>query len=368
VTPKKEKQLCVFCGEPPNDKTKEHVVPHWLLELTGDPARVVPLGRNYESDKIIQFSWSNFVAPACEACNNRFSQLEARVKPHVEALTRREAITVSAYVDLLDWLDKVRVGVWLTLRLIQKHPMEIQPNFRISSRVAEKDRMVAVYVFDSKIKGINLFGTDSLIFHGMPSCFGLRINNILLFNVSSDFFCSKGCGLPYPTSAKLQMGGQDAGRLKLGGFSYAAEISDPITDLQLYRPIVWLYQPIKWPTDDPMYKGGYLGHTNLYDSRISARTLDGNKRQGALFRQYKGSVTVLKDPSLTVDFDEVIGSDCAKQQDIAASVYEVQAALFGTLQHEWIEPPKPSVFDEEYRKAKLASAAALGKMYREAKQ
>jgi hypothetical protein len=42
-----DKRLCVFCGKTPNTKTREHVVPHWLLETTGDPNRVIPLGQNY---------------------------------------------------------------------------------------------------------------------------------------------------------------------------------------------------------------------------------------------------------------------------------------------------------------------------------
>jgi len=101
--------------------------------------------------------------------------------------------------------------------------------------------MVALYVFDSKNKGINLLGGDSLIFNDMPSCFGCRINDILLLNVSSDFFCSKGCGMPYPASMKLLMGGKN-GMMKLEGVSYAAAISNPVTDLKLFKPVVWLYQ------------------------------------------------------------------------------------------------------------------------------
>ena len=75
-------------------------------------------------------------------------------------MIQREAITVAAYLDLLDWLDKVRIGVWLTQHMIENHPIEITPHFHISSRIGQKDRIVAVYVFDSDNKGINLFGKD----------------------------------------------------------------------------------------------------------------------------------------------------------------------------------------------------------------
>ena len=363
-----DKRLCVFCGKTPNTKTREHVVPHWLLETTGDPKRVIPLGQNYAKNKeIIKYAWSSFVAPACEACNNDFAELEGRVKPIVEAMIQREAITVAAYLDLLDWLDKVRIGVWLTQHMIENHPIEITPHFHISSRIGQKDRMVAVYVFDSDNKGINLFGSDSLIFNDMPSCFGLRFNNILLLNASADFFCSKGCGLPQPTSMKLLMGGGDGGKLKLDGFSYAAEISNPVTDLKLFKPVVWIYQPIKLPTDDPAFKGGYYGHINAFDSRIASRTLEGNNRLGALFRQYKDHVEVLRNLGAAIEFDSVTGDEYAMQKDIAASVYDAQVSLFNAVQYEWIEPAKPGDFDEEYRKAKFEDAAAHGQMYRDAK-
>jgi hypothetical protein len=332
--------------------------------MTGDPQRVVTLGQNFAKNKEpIQYSWSNFVAPACSGCNNEYAGLEARVKGSIAALQRREALRVSAYIELLDWLDKVRVGVWLTRHMVEKHPIKITPNFHISARVAQKDRMLALYVFDSENKGINLFGSDSLIFGGMPSCLGLRINDILLLNVSSDFFCSKGCGLPFPQSMKLLMGGENEGMLKLEGFGYAADVSHPITDLKLFKPVVWLYQPIRQPSADPAFKGGYYGHTNSYDSRIAARTLHGSDRQGALFRQYVDRIEILRDPSTFVEFDQVIGKDCAMQKDIAASVYDVQVRMFAALQYEWIGE-KPSEFEEAYLKLKIDHTTEIAQMYR----
>jgi hypothetical protein len=145
-----QSRSCGFCGKKPNDKTREHVLPYWLLELTGDPTRVVTLGQDFSKEKKpIRYSWSNYVAPACDTCNNKYSKLESNIKPKVEGLLRREALSVGDYVELLDWLDKVRVGIWLVLHLIEKHPSKISPNFHIESRIAQKDRMVAIYVLDA---------------------------------------------------------------------------------------------------------------------------------------------------------------------------------------------------------------------------
>jgi hypothetical protein len=299
-------------------------VPYWLLEMTGDPRRVVMFGQNFDKDKApIRYSWSNFVAPACNECNNKYGKLEASVKASIEALQRREPLPVSAYIELLDWLDKVRIGIWLTRHMIENYPVTITPHFHISARIAEKDRMVAVYAFDSENKGINLFGSDSLIFNDMPCCFGFRINDLLLLNLSSNF-CSRGCGLPHPKSMTVLMGGENDGYLKLEGVGYADEISNPITDLKLFKPVVWLYQPIKLPFSDPAFKGGFYGHTNSFDSRLFERTLRGSDRQGALFHQHADRVEVLADPTSLIEFDQVAGDDCAMQKDIAASVYDAR--------------------------------------------
>lgn len=362
-----DNRLCVFCGKTPDTKTREHVVPYWLLEMTGDPTRVVSFGQNFNKDKApIRYSWSQYVAPACDTCNNDYADFEARNKYSVEALLRRQALPVSAYVDLLDWLDKVRIGVWLLRHRIENHPIKITPNFHISSRVAEKDRMLAIYVFDSDNKGINLFGTDSLIFNDMPSCFGLRINDLLLLNVSSDFFCSKGCGLPHPTSMKFLQGGDNHGMLKVEGMGYAENVSNPIATESLPKPVVWLYQPIKMPSSDPMFRAGFYAHTNSYDSRIAGRTLEGNERQGALFRQLSNTVEILRHPEEMIEFDQVVGDDRARQQDIVANIYDLQISILDNFQTEWIDPTEPSEFWKEYERLKLNHTSGLADMYRNA--
>jgi len=98
--------------------------------------------------------------------------------------------------------------------------------------------MVAVYVFDAQPKGINLIGADSMIFNDMPSCFRLRVNDMLLLNISSDLFCSAGCGFPFPATMKLQIGGSDSGKMVLQNFRYPTDFKNLITELKLFKPVV----------------------------------------------------------------------------------------------------------------------------------
>jgi hypothetical protein len=37
-------KFCVFCGEKPENKNKEHIIPKWLIELTGNPNRQANFG------------------------------------------------------------------------------------------------------------------------------------------------------------------------------------------------------------------------------------------------------------------------------------------------------------------------------------
>lgn len=56
---------CLFCGEDPEAKNKEHVLPQWLLKLTGDPSRTVPIAVDYKNGDVKKFSFSKLTVPSC---------------------------------------------------------------------------------------------------------------------------------------------------------------------------------------------------------------------------------------------------------------------------------------------------------------
>jgi len=72
------------------------------------------------------------------------------------------------------------------------------PRFHIKNRLGQSDRMIIIYKVNSLNKGINFFGVDNLAFQMQPSCFLIRINNYLFFNVSKEFLFSRRIGFPYP--------------------------------------------------------------------------------------------------------------------------------------------------------------------------
>jgi len=64
---------CVFCGKDPKpNKNKEHVIPKWLMRLSGAKEnRKWQLGFNYNSKDLrpIEIASTSFEFPACEKCS-----------------------------------------------------------------------------------------------------------------------------------------------------------------------------------------------------------------------------------------------------------------------------------------------------------
>ena len=39
-------KICVFCGLQPHSKNKEHIIPQWLIKMTGEPNRQANFGHD----------------------------------------------------------------------------------------------------------------------------------------------------------------------------------------------------------------------------------------------------------------------------------------------------------------------------------
>ena len=125
-------KTCVFCGKPPESKTKEHVIPQWLIERRGDPKRTWNLGVCYaekdEAKRERRFAANQFHFPACDVCNNAYSDLEGNgAKGSITNLGAADHLKAKEWNDLLDWFDKVRVGLWLGMRLLSSF-FSLPPN------------------------------------------------------------------------------------------------------------------------------------------------------------------------------------------------------------------------------------------------
>lgn len=232
-------KFCIFCGQKPSQKTKEHVVPLWLIEMTGDPLRSSIFGRYRES--IRKFAWNNFTFPACEKCNSEFSELEGRVKKVVAKLLSKVDVSEIELNDLLDWLDKVRVGLWLGFLQLNREN-QFKPNFYIKQRLGVSDRIAVICYIDDSTRGITFTGTEFPAFTISPSCFSITINNIAIFNLSKEFVVSRRLGFTYPSKTLFIA---DDLRIQVAGFVSGTErVMKPIIRRPIISSSIRIYQAI----------------------------------------------------------------------------------------------------------------------------
>jgi hypothetical protein len=308
-------RFCVFCGQPPSDKNREHVLPQWLIELTGPPKRVVNFGVNPLTRKQPRFDWGSFVFPACSSCNERFSHLEGAVKPIVARLMERTPITGYEFIKLLDWLDKVRIGLWLGYLYLHKNAMTISPRFQIESRIGSKDRMAAVYFIETDRKGLGAYGAETICFQMFPSCFSLNLNNLHILNMSWDFMCAARCGFPFPRQMVIDL--DTDGMLECLHFSATHKLKWPISKQPIIKPVMHIYQPILQAPLEGL-------PTLMQDPWLKSNLVPGSVHQGLPVRQHDASVELVADPSALIEFDEVKGRHCRPLKDIMAQTYDLQ--------------------------------------------
>jgi hypothetical protein len=236
------KKFCVFCGKEPNPKTNEHIIPKWLISLTGNPKRDCHI--TYFSpdpdiaDKTIPFD--QLVFPACSKCNQYYSNLEDQTKQIVLRILNDDELPFSDLNIFLTWLDKIRIGLWFSQIYLGKNCLGINPHFYIDNRISRKDRLLYIYKTDFSGGRINFLGVNTPAFQFFPSCFGFVINNYLFINMSKDFLLSSRLGLPYP---KEQYYSKDVNTLYHMSRG-RNKIQLPLTKFNFLEFCIKLYQPI----------------------------------------------------------------------------------------------------------------------------
>jgi hypothetical protein len=169
---------------------------------TGDPNRKAFFGFDIPKRKLRVYSFDSFKFPSCDQCNNLFAMLEANAKRILTDILDEAPLDSMDWHIFLDWLDKIRIGLWLGYFYLNKNRARIRPKFHITARIGTRDRFVIIYRARTSHKGINIIGGDSLGFQYMPSCFTLRVNNYFFFNVSNFGLVNRRLGYPFPKRAR----------------------------------------------------------------------------------------------------------------------------------------------------------------------
>lgn len=276
-------KICVFCGVKHAKKNREHIVPQWLIKLTGDPNREVYLGRQWLDPGLSKrsYSLSAFTFPACEMCNEHYASLEADVKEIVHNMLNCSPLSASDLEKLLDWLDKVRTGIWLGMIYLNKNYRGVMPQFYITSRIAAKDRMLVLYRARDSKRGLGLGGVDTPIFHKMPSCFTLTVNQLHILSVSSGFLFSRQIGFPYPSQRILH---EDRDDIEISFSKGTGVVAFPLIPWTIKNGGIEIYQPIISRTmihADQDYLGKYYDNSYVHN-----HCRDFNTGRGKLYQRF----------------------------------------------------------------------------------
>ena len=317
------KRFCVFCGSHPENKTLEHVIPSWLIKMTGDPKRKWTVGINWETKKPIEFSAKNFKFPSCAECNNYYSSLEENSKKILQNILNSSPVSAQDYDVFLDWFDKIRIGTWLGCQQLGTYPHTIKPKFHISSRIGTKDRSLFIYRINSEHKGFHLFGAESPVFGLFPCSFGMIINGYVFINISMEALHSARLGLPYPKIMEDFVNNDGFLVTKMDGWHSSFKAKTPVIRKNFYRPLIEIHQPIMF---DFMLKNVPSDELSMLTQQDFCRRRQWMDEKYKVHKVFDGAITVCE------EHDLIYESPCSVKSfrpgnEYIKLVYEVQNQL-----------------------------------------
>lgn len=194
------KKFCIFCGKPPINKNREHLLPSWLLEMTGSSERMGNFGPYLNNNSLMmkRFPFKAFILPSCYDCNHKFGQIEDIVKLIMSNLLNEKPLDSSDFNYLLTWFDKIRIGSALASIYHLKNIYNIQPHYFIMDGAMKSDRLLLIYKSSHEFKCLNVFGVGLSFLMHYPICIGMVINNFGFINISKSFLLHKALGMPFP--------------------------------------------------------------------------------------------------------------------------------------------------------------------------
>lgn len=342
-------KFCVFCGKKPSQKTKEHIIPKWLIQYTGNLGRNINLGFDFEKKELRSYSFGRLTLPACHECNNKFSELEAKVKGILENIVGHDLLCYDDITILLDWFDKVRIGLWLYYHVINDNKMNISPNFHIEDRIGKWDRMLIISKLYEKQNGINFIGADTMAFQLSPSCFSLRVNNYVFFNASKEFLFSRRMGFPFPTSTEYYS--DDSDHILMDINPGLERCILPLIKGHTFINGIEIYQP--------MYKTLLNSAKKYYDTDyVKSNSLDWNKGVGLPFikHPYTKSIKMYADGCNQINTG-IIGLEAIDPNYMTK--IGIQTYIFQNDLLEWEAPSDKNLSIEQRNKRKDKIKGAL---------
>ena len=294
---------CVFCGEKPVSKTKEHVLSDWLIKLTGNEGNDGNFGFDLSTNppKQRKFAFDKFTFPACESCNQSFKVFEDNASKVIKKMIRGDGLTELELNTLLDWLDKIRIGNFLAFNTLDKGTIHFITDYYIKNSIGLFDRMLIINRTSDDINMLSVRGCDTLAFRLKSNCFSMVINNLFLFSYVAHHLFSRRLGFPHlvknGTEYKIEKGTE--------------RIMYPLIRKNFNSKGTEIYQPMfPWHSDIglvPYYDCNYVKENSCdFDKGVGRIFINMNRKIGLYENQYDWI------PNTTVDYFN-LSKNMAKQ-------------------------------------------------------
>lgn len=277
-------KTCIFCGKnPESNRTKEHVFPQWLIEFTNNADKSGSFGFNLSSDppepRIIPFK--SFTFPACDNCNQQFKILENDASKIVKKMSSLQGVTEIEISILLDWVDKIRIGLLLGFNMLDRKELEVKPSFYIEEGIGLFDRMLIINRTEDNQNYLSARGCDTLLFRIAPNCFLLIINTLYLLSISTNQLFSRRLGFPYFSYAFYE---EEINKFKIVMSAGTEKVMYPLIRKPFILKGLELYQP--------MFPQRAFGtHVKYFESNyVKERSLDWQNGIGKIFINKNRSV------------------------------------------------------------------------------
>lgn len=302
----------------------EHILPQWLLKMTGDENRQGNFGiiKDKNNPRMRQYAFSSFKFPSCEVCNSDFSKLESKAKVCCGKIIEGKNIGLGELNSFFDWFDKIRVGIWLANYSLDKNYFAIKPNYHIEKRIRLHDRALFVNRHvDSTLLRLTVTGSQSPCFSYTPSCFGLVINNFSFLNVSYNFLISKRMGWPFGNGMSIREDRKMLATLNDG----TQVVKERPLNMNFSSNFLEFYQPAY------KYIEGIDGASKYYDNPwLQSEKFTGESWVGSIYRRSKISTIRKVTDEVSFQSDENESTDRESQiRDLTFDVLKVQKYLNG---------------------------------------
>jgi len=271
---------CIFCGKKPLKKSKEHVIPDWLIRLTGNENRKTFMGFDEKTHDIKELAFDQFVFPACEDCNNIYGNLlEDKASVIMKKLLKESDLSENEFNHLLTWFDKIRLGCLIGIWTKSPVYHQIEPKKYIGEGLNNSDMYLRIYKSDYDKKRLHISGIWWSAFMYVPVCFCLNINQYYFIFMSSEYLVSRRLGLPFPGSSEYL----NNGIIKVNMQPPLKRIFNPIIKGFADHNCVEIFQPVMSESITNNDSSKLWESLYFSDEYTKSIFMDKESRRGALF-------------------------------------------------------------------------------------